>query len=261
MPDLPDDVEQLEAPVKELWEKLGRLRAENAELRRRLGLDSTNSHKPPSGDGYRKKTVAPGLPKEKGRRNGGREGPPGRTLTAVTDPDRMEVHRPGQCQCCGRTFTADEPYAVLQSRQVFDLPGPKPAVTGHRPGQLTCRGVAQRGDCPGGVNAAVQYGPGVRAPVTLLSTDHKMPSEQIGPLFEDLYGYDLNSGAVLDTLERGYAHAAPLGGRPWRSYGRRTWSILTKPAPAPPAGRTGRTRPRRATARVCLSTKSAGRPR
>lgn len=129
---------------------------------------------------------------------------------AVTDPDRMEVHRPSQCQCCGRAFTADEPYEVIQCRQVFDLPEPKLEVTEHQLGQITCCGVAQCGDYPAGVNAAVQYGPGVRALVTLLSIDHKMPLEQISQLFEDLYGYDLNSGTVLDTLERGYASAAPL---------------------------------------------------
>ena len=37
-----------------------------------------------------------------------------------------------------------------------------------------------------------------------------MPLAQISQLFEDLYGYDLNSGTVLDILERGYAHTAPL---------------------------------------------------
>ena len=210
MPDLPDDPELLKALVKQLLEKIEQLEVENAELRRRLGLDSTNSHKPPSSDGYRKKTVAPGLPKEKGRRNGGQEGRPGRTLMAVTDPDRIEVHRPGQCLCCGRTFATDEPYEVIQCRQVFDLPKPKLEVTEHQLGQITCCGIAQRGDYPAGVNAAVQYGPGVRALVTLLSIDHKMPLEQISQLVEDLYGYDLNSGTILDALERGYAHAAPL---------------------------------------------------
>lgn len=74
MSDLPDDPELLKALVKQLLEKIKQLEAENAELRRRLGLDSTKSHKPPSSDGYRKKPVAAGLPKETGRRNGGRKG-------------------------------------------------------------------------------------------------------------------------------------------------------------------------------------------
>lgn len=210
MSDLPDDPELLKALVKQLLEKIKQLEAENAELRRRLGLDSTKSHKPPSSDGYRKKPVAAGLPKETGRRNGGQEGHSGRTLLPVASPDRVEVHRPGQCRCCGRIFTTDEPYEVIQSRQVFDLPPPKLEVTEHQLGQITCCGVAQCGDYPGGVSATVQYGSGVRALITLLSVDHKMPLEQISQLFGDLYGHDLNSGTILDILERGSIQAAPL---------------------------------------------------
>jgi transposase len=41
-----------------------RLKAENAELRRRLEKNSQNRHKPPSSDSYRKKSVRPGLPKQ-----------------------------------------------------------------------------------------------------------------------------------------------------------------------------------------------------
>ncbi len=210
MPDLPDDAKLLKEIIKQLWEKLERLEAENAELRRRLGLGSANSHKPPSSDGYQKKTVMPGIPKEKGRCNGGQEGHPGRTLTLVADPDRMEVHRPGQCRYCGRPFTADDPYEVLQRRQVFDLPKPKLEVTEHQLGQIICCGVAQCGDYPAGVNATTQYGPGVRGLILLLSVDHKMPLEQISQLFADLYGHGLNSGTILDALKRGYAHAAAL---------------------------------------------------
>ena len=210
MSDLPDDPNLLKALVKQLLEKIEQLEAQNAELRRRLGLDSTNSHKPPSSDGYPKKTVAPGLPKEKGRRNGGQEGHSGRTLQSVVSADRMEVHRPGQCSGCGRIFTTDEPYVIVQSRQVFDLPQPKLEVTEHRIGQITCCGVAQCGSYPAGVSATVQYGSGVPALMTLLSVDHKMPLEQISQLFVDLYGYDLNSGAILNVLERGFIQAAPL---------------------------------------------------
>lgn len=161
-------------------------------------------------DGYKKKTVAPGLPKEKGRRNGGQEGHQGKTLSRVEHSDRIEVHLPSQCQYCGQSFSADDTYEVIHSRQVFDLPEPKFAVTEHRLGQVECCGVAQSGEYPAGVSAPVQYGPGVRALVTMLSVDHKRPLEQISQLFADLYGYDLNSGTVLEVLERGYEQSAPL---------------------------------------------------
>nr|VFJ55810.1 MAG: Transposase IS66 family protein [Candidatus Kentron sp. DK] len=41
----------------------------------------------------------------------------------------------------------------------------------------------------------------------MLSVDNKMPLEQISRLFESLYGYDLNSSTLLETLDRGYEQA------------------------------------------------------
>ena len=210
MIDMPNDTELLKGLVRTLWGRVERLEAENAELRRRLGMDSTNSDKPPSSDGYKKKPITPGIPKEKGRRNGGQEGHKGKTLKQTENPDRVEVHLPEQCDCCGRSFEADLGYEIIQSRQVFDLPEPKLEVTEHRIGQIRCCGGVQRGEYPAGINAPVQYGPGVRALVTMLSVDNKMPLEQISRLFEDLYEYDLNSGTILDILERGYEQSAPL---------------------------------------------------
>ena len=46
---------RLQAENVRLQTELACLQAENAELRRRLGMNSSNSHKPPSSDGYRKK--------------------------------------------------------------------------------------------------------------------------------------------------------------------------------------------------------------
>ncbi|MBK8754632.1 MAG: transposase [Candidatus Competibacteraceae bacterium] len=80
-------------------------------------------------------------------------------------------------------------------------------MTEHRLGPLACCGVWQGGEYPAEVTAVVQYGAGVRAWVTKLSVDHKMPLEQISQLFEDLYGYDLNSATIEEALERGYTLA------------------------------------------------------
>jgi len=210
MTDLPNDIESLKALIYQLLEKIAQLEAENAELRRRLGLDSNNSHKPPSSDGLKKKTTQPGLPKDKNSTNGGQPGHQGKTLKRVAKPDQIKVHLPQQCSCCGRQFNADEAHDIIQSRQVFDLPEPKLEVTEHRLAQVECCGHAQTGTYPPEVTASVQYGPGVRAFVTKLSVDHKMPLEQISQLFEDMYGYDLNSATVEDALERAYELAEPI---------------------------------------------------
>jgi transposase len=196
MTDVPNDIESLKALIQRLLEENAQLKAENAELRRRLGMDSNNSHKPPSSDGLKKKTTKPGLPKDKNSTNGGQPGHQGKTLKRVAEPDQVKVHLPQNCQCCGRPFSADDAHEIIQSRQVFDLPEPKLEVTEHRLARLECCGHVQTGAYPPEVTASVQYGPGVRALVTKLSVDHKMPLEQISLLFEDMYGYDVSTGST-----------------------------------------------------------------
>ena len=50
----------------------------------------------------------------------------------------------------------------------------------------------------------------MRALVTQLSVDHKMLLEQICRVFEDLFGYALNSETVETALEQGYELAAAV---------------------------------------------------
>ena len=56
------------------------LRARIAELERRLGLDSSNSGKPPSSDGLKKPPRVSNLRQRSGKRTGGQKGHPGETL-------------------------------------------------------------------------------------------------------------------------------------------------------------------------------------
>jgi transposase len=209
MTELPNDIESLKALIVQLLEKIAQLEAENAELRRRLGMDSHNSDKPPSSDGYQKKTVKPGLPKDKKGTKGGQVGHPGNTLKRVAEPDHIPIHIPEQCPCCQRQFSEDEAQ-IIHSRQVFDLPEPRLEVTEHRIGQVECCGISHCGEYPFEVKASVHDGPGVRALIVKLSVEHKMPLEQISQVFLDLYGYDLNSATITSTLECGYHLAAVI---------------------------------------------------
>jgi hypothetical protein len=200
---------RLQAENVRLQTELACLQAENAELRRRLGMNSSNSHKPPSSDGYRKKRAGSALPKEK-RNFGGQKGHQGKTLCAVEKPDRVVVHLPKACKRCGRSFEGERAQRVVSKRQVFDLPEPKLEVTEHQIGEIECCGCVQQGEYPPDVRASVHYGAGVRALVTKLSVDHNMPLAHICCLCADVSGYELNSETVETALEEGDALARPL---------------------------------------------------
>ena len=77
------------------------LRAENAvltgrlaELERRLGLNSSNSGKPPSSDGLKKPPRVSSLREPSGKRTGGQKGHPGETLRRTETPDATIDHYP-----------------------------------------------------------------------------------------------------------------------------------------------------------------------
>ena len=166
---LPPDVG---AFLEELLRELAALRAENAalkqevaDLRRRLGKDSSNSSKPPSSDGPAKKPrIAGSLRGVSGKPSGGQPGHRGDTLRAVAKPDKIERHEATRCAHCQAGLTAAMATRV-EKRQVFEMPQPRLEVTEHQAQIYTCaccRGVT-RAAFPAAVSAHVQYGPRLRA--------------------------------------------------------------------------------------------------
>lgn len=143
-------------------------------------------------------------------RNSWQKGHQGKTRARVAHADRIEIHLPGQCQCCGRPITTAEQHEIIGSRQVFDLPSPKLDVLEPRLGQRECCGTKPRGEDPVNVTASVPDGEKVKALITKLAIDHQMPLAQIRQWFEDIYGYQLKSTTIEETLKRCYELAEPL---------------------------------------------------
>jgi ribosomal protein L29 len=93
------------AEIAELRAENAELRAENVELKRRLGMNSKNSSKPPSSDGLAKPTS---LRKPSGRGPGKPKGAPGSALLQVAEPDEIAVHVPDACSSCAADLSGAE---------------------------------------------------------------------------------------------------------------------------------------------------------
>ena len=209
---------QLEARLRESEATLAardvlitKLLAEITELKRRLHLDSSNSSKPPSSDGLRKKPAPKSLRTKSGKPSGGQLGHSGATLEQVAVPDKTHVHRVTQCPHC----TADlRQVAVgrIIKRQVVDLPEPRVEVTEHQAEvkRCLCCGKEVLGVFPSDVTAPVQYGHRVEAQVVYFLHQQLIPEDRLQRLFEDLFGLPIST-ATLANMSARFAHqAAPV---------------------------------------------------
>jgi transposase len=190
------------------------LRAENAallerlaELERRLGLNSSNSGKPPSSDGLKKPPRVSSLREPSGNKTGGQKGHPGTTLRCTEAPDATIDHYPEACAACGEPLTVAMATGHV-ARQVFDLPEPTPLiVTEHRAHDCRCLGCGTqtRAAFPEGVTAPVQYGKRIGAFVLYLMHYQLLPEKRLAALMADLFGVKLVT-ATIARISQDCAH-------------------------------------------------------
>ena len=197
-------IEALLAQLEELRSEVAQLQQEAAELKRRLGLDSSNSGKPPSSDGYGKKPRPVNLREKTGRKSGGQEGHEGRNLRQVEHPDHVVEHWPGVCAGCGAGVGRAEG-TDHRKRQIFDLPKPQRVeVTEHRAYRCRCPQCGQDTDAafPASVTAAAQYGPHLAALVVYLQHWHFLPEDRLVELLREVFGVELSAATIAAMGQR-----------------------------------------------------------
>lgn len=191
-------IQQLETRNKKLEATICTLQARIQELEASSKKNSTNSHKPPSTDGF-KKPVTQSLRGKTDRGLGGQPGHPGRTLTLVETPTRIVVHPITTCARC-HTSLEQERVVSRRKRQVFDLPATAIEVTQHEAEGKICPHCLsfQEGAFPTEVTQPVQYGSRIQALAVYLTNYQMLSYSRTAALFRDQFGHSISEGTLVN---------------------------------------------------------------
>ena len=201
----------IESQAKRYEKIIAKLTARVSELERQIKLDSSNSGKPPSSDGLKKKPRTSSLRGKGKKKSGGQKGHQGQTLEQVNHPDYIIPHKPTKCGRCEKPFSADMMACLLGKRQVFDVPEPKAEVTEHRIYGYSCDccGYFSKACFPDGVNASTQYGARAQSIAVYFQNYQLLPEDRLSEAMTDLFGLRITTGTLANISNRAATSLQP----------------------------------------------------
>ena len=199
------EVSQLKEENKLLKEENKLLKEENQKLKVQLGLNSSNSSKPPSTDGFKKKPKNNSLREKTDKNSGGQLNHKGHTLEKVDTPDFTVDIKDDICPCCSSNLQEISPVNIT-TRQVFDIPLPKIQVTEYKAYHKVCPHCNTKNNpvFPSSVTQPVSYGSNIQSLVTYLSVQNHIPYNRISSFVSDLFNCNLSEGTIFNILNRAY---------------------------------------------------------
>ena len=209
--------DELTGANRELVAERDELSKRNEELSRRVGLNSTNSSKPPSSDGLKRKRRTARSPERErrkllGRKPGKQKGAPGHHLAMTSQPDRIVELLPAVCEKCSGSLVEHAGEEGTERRQMIDPPAPSGLeATEYRATKLRCAecGHVTRPAFPEWVKAPVQYGPRMHARVNYLAVHQYVPFERMAEYFREAYGAKVSVGTLVAMVKRGGERVQP----------------------------------------------------
>jgi transposase len=212
-----EQIEQLQRENGNLRQENAQLRLENQQLREQVGQlgtrlhalegrvakDSHNRSKPPSTDGYAKKTKS--LRQKSGKQPGGQPGHAGSRRPFVQLADEIISLRPQKCVHCQASLPQDLAAEGYQRRQRIDLPEIKAQVTEYQALQVRCPSCQQvsRGTFPDEVATSIQFGPMLKGLALYLLYGQLLPSARTAELLSDVCGCHLSPGTLEAFVAEG----------------------------------------------------------
>ena len=207
--ELTNEIKGLNSQVETLSKDNKALSARVKSLESQVNKNSNNSSKPPSSDGFKKKTKS--LRTKSGKSPGGQKGHEGNTLELSDNPDEVVIHAVGKCETCGVSLENETPESYI-IRQVIDIEEAKPKVTEHRAENTRCPkcGAMNKGKFPKDIINTVQSGERVKATAVYLTQYQLIPYKRSKELIDDLLGINLSEGTIANFNMYCYEATEPL---------------------------------------------------
>jgi transposase len=183
--------------IKGLLERISQLEAELSYYKTKK--NSKNSSIPPSHDPYRRRQTE-SLREKSGLKPGGQTGHTGSCLEKTMEPTETVVHTPNYCNCCGEDLSKVQS-EFIGSRQVIDIPLPKPIVTEHQIYGKRCRcGHFTESAYPVEAHSSVCYGKNTQALTAYLHARQYVPFERMREMYRDILGLSISSGSLVNMV-------------------------------------------------------------
>jgi transposase len=197
------------ALVEGLLEQIKKLGERIEVLESQASKTSGNSSKPPSGDGFVKRTKS--LREKSEKKSGGQPGHPGRTLEWSEEVSAVVEHRVKQCDECGASLE-QVPVEKILLRQVHDIPAIELKVTEHRAEVKVCPQCDQKseGEFPSEASNLVQYGSRLKGMMVYLMEGQLLPSKRSCEVLKDLLGVEVSEGTIYNAREQCFQKLVPI---------------------------------------------------
>lgn len=167
-----------------------------AELEKRLGLNSQNSHLPSSKDSAAIKAKKKNSRRKKGGKVGGQFDHKGNTQNRFELVDEIVICEETTCSCgCNLNNVQG---SIGEARQLVDIPFHPYTVTEYQRVDKQCPkcNTIVKGIFPSNVVSNIQYGPNLQALSTGLNTEYKIPYAKVSELLNQLFGLTINTSTL-----------------------------------------------------------------
>jgi len=165
-----------------------------SELEARLNMNSRNSSKPPSSDGYNKPKS---LRTQSGKKAGGQQGHEGNGFKLLSKPDKYVIHKPEECAHCPEAASCYANQTVCETRHEIDV-NISTTITAHQSVRVECPLSAGTltGRFPEEISGSLQYGTNIEALAVSLNTVGMVSINRTHEILNGVFGLPISTGTI-----------------------------------------------------------------